>query len=184
MFSRIRVAFGIALALAVLSCTIALAKGNYSFITIAGSSLKETIYVKDSALMTDFFAFAVFYQDETQAPADAGTGYEITRFYMDGSTALPFDRLHYYPETGLVYYDGIAGDGSSEYDGKWYLARPEVRAPFENALSSQSHSATADSFLQSMTSLVQSQSTTLVAILVALVVVLLSTFRFRRMSTR
>jgi hypothetical protein len=51
-----------------------------------------------------------------------------------------FDRLHYYPETGFVFYDGIE-NGDSEYDGEWYLADPGIRTVFESALAAQSESA-------------------------------------------
>jgi hypothetical protein len=84
-------------------------------------------------LTEDFFAFADFYQNQTEAPSNPGIGYEVTRFYLGGSREYAFDRLHYYPDTGFVYYDGIVG-GSSEYDGEWYPARPEIKAIFEDTV--------------------------------------------------
>jgi hypothetical protein len=77
-----------------------------------------------------------FFQDRTEAPVNPGIGYEITRYYVEGSRESAFDKLHYYPETGFVYYDGIV-NGSSEYDGKWYTAKPEIKTIFESALHSQ-----------------------------------------------
>ncbi len=136
MFSRIRVVFGIALLLALLTFVNAFAKGSYSFITITGSNLKEAVRVTDPALTTDFFAFADFSQDRTKAPANPGSGYEVTRYYKDALQETAFDRLHYYPYTGFVYYDGIV-NGSSEYDGKWYIARPEMKGAFEKVLPGQ-----------------------------------------------
>ena len=59
------------------------------------------------------------------------------RYYVNGYTERPFDKLHYYPETGFVYYDGIANGGSSEYDGAWYTAQPEIKSTFEAALLTQ-----------------------------------------------
>ncbi|MCI0607869.1 MAG: hypothetical protein L0Z71_02260 [Anaerolineae bacterium] len=56
---------------------------------------------------------------------------EIVRVAWQREVA--FDRLHYYPDTGFVYYDGIV-NGSSEYDGKWYTARSDMKATFETAL--------------------------------------------------
>jgi hypothetical protein len=134
MFSQIRVAFGLALLLGFVSSITAFAKGGFDFITITGPDLKEKVRVTDTALTEDFFAFADFYEDKTEAPADAGVGYEITRHYIDGSREYIFDRLHYYPDAGFVYYDGIE-NGGSEYDDKWYTAKPEIKTIFESALS-------------------------------------------------
>lgn len=110
-----------------------LAKGGYAFITITGPDLKDTVRTSEVALTEDFFAFADFYRNRVEAPVDAGTGYEITRYYLDGEREIAFDRLHYYPATGFMYYDGII-NGSSEYDRKWYAAKPEIKSAFENAL--------------------------------------------------
>ncbi len=117
MFSRIRTALGLALLLTLMISITVLAKGNFSFITISGPNLKETIRSTDPALVTDFFAFADFSRTPVEAPANPGVGYEITRFYIDAGSESAFDKLHYYPETGFVYFDGLVG-GSSEYDGK------------------------------------------------------------------
>jgi hypothetical protein len=119
-----------------MACVIAIAvsaKGGYSFITVSGADLKGTIRTSETALTEDFFAFADMYRERVEAPVDAGAGYEITRYYMDGKREIAFDRLHYYPATGFVYYDGIV-NGSSEYDGEWYTAKPEMKSIFENLL--------------------------------------------------
>ncbi len=126
-------AWGLALLSACIAAIPVLAKGGYAFITITGPDLKETVRTSDAALTEDFFAFADFYRDRVEAPADAGAGYEITRYYLDGGREIAFDRLHYYPAAGVVYYDGIV-TGSSEYDRKWYAAKPEIKSVFENAL--------------------------------------------------
>ena len=136
MFSRIRVALGIALLLSLITSIPVFAKGGFSFITISGPTLKEEVRATDAALTADFFAFADFYRDKATAPTNPGVGYEIARAYIDGNREFVFDRLHYYRETGYVFYDGIE-NGSSEYDGEWYIARNEVKAPFESALASQ-----------------------------------------------
>jgi len=133
MFSRIRIALGLALLLTLLTSINALAKGEFSFIAVSGAELKNEVRISDPALTGDFFAFADFYRDKTDAPLKPGIGYEITRYYLDGSREIAFDKLHYYPETGYVYYDGIV-NGSSEYDQKWYISRPEVKSNFETAL--------------------------------------------------
>lgn len=136
MFSRIRIALGLALLVSLLTSITALAKGEFSFIAVAGGQLTAEVHLSDPVLTTDFFTFADFYQNKTETPVDPGIGYEITRYYINGQTETAFDRLHYYPETGFVYYDGIV-NGSSEYDGKWYIAKSEIRSIFETALSTQ-----------------------------------------------
>lgn len=125
--------FGLALLMACVIAIAASAKGGYSFVTVSGAELKGTIRTSETALTEDFFAFADLYHDRVEAPVDAGVGYEITRYYMDGKREIAFDRLHYYPAAGFVYYDGIV-NGSSEYDGEWYIAKPEMKSIFENVL--------------------------------------------------
>jgi hypothetical protein len=139
MIRRIGYAFWLALLLSVLTSLSAFAKGSYAFIVISGAGLKNTVKVTDPALTKDFFAFATFYEAKTDPPTEAGRGYEITRYYIDQNREVAFDRLHYYPDEGLVFYDGIAGGGSSEYDGKWYTAKPEIKPVFENVLRAQSN---------------------------------------------
>jgi hypothetical protein len=133
MFFRIRIAVGIAFLLSLVTSMTAFAKGGFTFIGITGPNLKAELRVDDPALTTDFFAFANFSEDKIKAPADPGVGYEITRYYVDGKREIIFDRLHYYPETGLVFYDGIE-NGESEYDGEWYTANPGIMKVFESAL--------------------------------------------------
>ena len=137
MFSRIRIATGFALVSVFVTSIAAFAKGGFDFITISGLNLKESVHVADPRLTDDFFTFANFYEDKTKAPADPGVGYEITRHYIQGMSDVVFDRLHYYPKTGFVFYDGIE-NGESEYDGEWYIANSEIRSVFESALSIQS----------------------------------------------
>ena len=132
----IRVAIGIALAAILMTSMTASAKGGFDFITITGSGSKEAVRVTDPALTEDFFAFANFFEDRTKEPADPGEGYEILRYYEQGVSARAFDRLHYYPESALVFYDGIE-NGESEYDGHWYTANPAIEPLFESALSGQ-----------------------------------------------
>ena len=140
MFIRVRVAIGIALAASLMTSMTASAKGGFDFITITGPDLKEALQVTDARLTEDFFTFANFFEDKATAPADPGQGFEITRHYIQGVSDVVFDRLHYYPETGFVFYDGIE-NGDSEYDGEWYTANPEIRVVFELALTVQSASA-------------------------------------------
>jgi hypothetical protein len=190
MFFRIRVAFSLALLTILMSSITAFAKGGFSFIAITGPDLKEEVRATDLALTEDFFAFADFYRDRTKAPTDPGTGYEITRYYIDGKREIAFDRLHYYPDTGFVYYDGIV-NGSSEYDGAWYTAKPETKAAFEKVLpggtqsvapAAESQPITSLEPMQPNRSLSQTQSITLIAVIAGLAVILVFAFWFRRPS--
>jgi hypothetical protein len=192
MFSRIRIAFGLALLLTLITSITVFAKGGFSFITITGPNLKDSVRVTESALTTDFFALADFFRDSTEAPDDPGAGYKITRYYLDGGREVAFDYLHYYPDVGLVYYDGIV-NGSSEYDGEWYIAKPKIGMVFENALSNQPQSVPAITQGQRITSLDPTQSSTsilqtpyiiLIAVTAGLAVILALAFWFRRLSTR
>ena len=133
MFSRFRTAVGLALLLALSTSITVSAKSSFAFISITGPELKEAVRLSDPTLTADFFTFADFFRDGTEAPVDPGIGYEITRYFVEGSRETAFDKLHYYPDTGFVYYDGIV-NGSSEYDGKWYTARPNLKTIFESAL--------------------------------------------------
>jgi hypothetical protein len=138
MLIRIRIAMGIAMALAMflIVSTTVFAKGGFDFIAISGPDLKETVHITDASLTEDFFTFANFYEDKINAPAGPGQGYEITRHYEQGGSDVIFDRLHYYPETGFVFYDGIE-NGDSEYDDEWYIANPDIKSVFESALAAQ-----------------------------------------------
>jgi hypothetical protein len=120
--------------LALLLTTTALAKGNFAFVSISGGNLKGEIRTADRNLTTDWFAFADLSASGLPAPADPPKGgYVIIRYYIDGHRDVVFDHLHYYPAAGLVYYDGI-GYGSSNWDGKWLIAKPGIERTFRNAL--------------------------------------------------
>ena len=157
MFSRIRLAFGLTLVLSLMTSITVFAKGSFSFITVTGPDLKETVRISDPVLTHDFFAFADYYRDKTEAPADPGAGYEIQRYYVTNGREVPFDRLHYYPDTGFVYYDGIV-NGSSEYDGEWYTAKPEIKTVFEDALPKHGQSAAPASQPESVQAVAQARS--------------------------
>ena len=143
MLTRLRIATGFVLVVLLIMFTTTFAKGGFDFITITGPNLNQAVRVTHTSLTTDFFAFANFYEDKTKAPEDPGEGYEITRHYEQGVSDVIFDRLHYYPDSGFVFYDGIE-NGDSEYDGEWYTAKPETKPAFENALSVQTGPAAAE----------------------------------------
>ena len=133
MLFRIDTALGLALLLALVTSNSVFAKGEFAFIGINGPGLDEEFRATDSQMTSDYFAFADFYRDKVQAPADPGDGYEITRYYVEANREIAFDQLHYYPEMGFVFYDGIV-NGESEYDGEWYSANPAIKTIFEIAL--------------------------------------------------
>lgn len=189
MFTRIRLAMGLAILAILIASSIAFAKGGFSFIAITGPNLKEEIRSDDLALTEDFFAFADFFRDKTIAPADPGVGYEITRYYIDGKREIAFDHLHYYPETGFVYYDGIV-NGSSEYDGEWYTARPEIKTVFASTLSISSinstdqiqPSASASSAAQTESSVSLPLPQLILLVAAGIAVILLFAYRLRQAS--
>lgn len=182
MYSRIRIAFGLALLLALITSVTVFAKGGFSFINITGPYLKDAVRVTDPALTTDFFAFADFNKDRVEAPDDPGVGYEITRYIVDHYVTgqrevayvawqreVAFDRLHYYPDTGFVYYDG-----------KWYTAKPEIKTIFESALSltpiTQKQSFKSIDQIQSGVSVAQPQSAMPIAVTAGLAIILVLAF--------
>jgi hypothetical protein len=199
MFPRIRIAFGLAWMLALFISIPALAKGRFSFISITGPDLKEAVRLSDPSLTAVFFTFADFSKAKTEAPTDPGIGYEVTRYYVDGTRESAFDKLHYYPESGFVYYDGIV-NGSSEYDGKWYTAKSEIKTIFEAALFNQirlvalgskeaaqalippPQPVTAVDPVQSRQPFAQTQVLLSIAVAVSVVMVLAFAFRRRRIS--
>jgi hypothetical protein len=135
MRSRIRLVVLLAFVGSLLVTNIALAKGSFDFLTVAGDGIPGDIRIADPALTTDWFVFADLPGGGIPAPVHPPTGgYVVTRYYMDRGRASAFDQLHYYPDAGLVYYDGIH-NGWSEYDARWYAARPGLKALFEREVS-------------------------------------------------
>lgn len=113
--------------------TIALAQGGFTYVEVKGPGITGNIAITDPALTEDFFAFADFTAEPVPAPANAGEGYQVTRVYVIEDKDHPFDQLEYYPYTGYVHYIGLA-EGTSEYDGSWFVANPAADAPFRAAL--------------------------------------------------
>lgn len=190
MFSRIRIAFGITLLVALAVSIPVFAKGNFAFVTITGPNLKEAVRTTNPALTTDFLAFFDF-ADKAKEPADPGVGYLVTRYYIDGKKETAFDHLHYYPDTGFVYYDGIV-NGGSEYDGKWYTANPEIKTVFEKALPGKAESVEpavqqpipVSGQTPASKSNFQTRVVLLTAVAIAVVIILIFALRFRRTPTR
>jgi hypothetical protein len=196
MSFRIRSAIGLGLLLALVTSLTVFAKGGFTFISIAGPGLEEAVRSTDKNLTEDYFAFANFYLDKVEAPASPGVGYEITRYYVDGKRETPFDRLHYYPASGFVYYDGIV-NGSSEYDGEWYTANPNIQTVFESALSAASIAGAQSAqpakqvqpvvsidTTQPLSPIVPSRVILPVSIIAGLMVLVLFAFRLRKPSAQ
>lgn len=186
MFSRIRITIGLALLFTLITSITVLAKGGFSFVTITSPNLKDEVRATDPALTVDFFAFADFYRNKVEAPANPGKAYEVTRYYVYKTREYAFDRLHYYPDTGFVYYDGIR-NGSSEYDGKWYTAQPGIEKTFKKAITLQVQPSILVAESQSATSKAPAQSTLprimiLFVGTVGLTLVLMIRLRFRKPS--
>ena len=103
----------------------ALAKGPFDRVTINGGKIESSIEVSDPLLM-DFFSLSNFPNAGIEQPLVEGDGYLVTRYFMESDGSLtPWDNLRFYPNTtgtgGNIFYEGLV-NGSSEYDGKWYLA--------------------------------------------------------------
>lgn len=128
-----KIAWIVAALLILIPSISALAKGEFTYITVKGPGIMGDLTISNPALTESFMAFADFSKGAIDAPADPGEGYQIIRSFVVDNKEAPFDLLYYYPYTGFVYYDGIA-NGSSEYDKKWYVADPLARAPFQSAL--------------------------------------------------
>ena len=112
--------------------TTVFAKDGFDYIVIKGYGITGDINVSTAPFLQND-SFADFSQASIPAPADAGEGYQIVRMRVDGSKGVPYDQLHYYPNVGYVYYDGIV-NGYSELGGKWYLANPAIEKPFRAVL--------------------------------------------------
>ncbi|MAS37890.1 MAG: hypothetical protein CL610_28095 [Anaerolineaceae bacterium] len=66
--------------------------------------------------------------------------YELERQYeIPAGRFQTFDRVRYYPVEGTqpsyIHYLGIV-NGSSEYDNRWFMARPQARVAFETLFDS------------------------------------------------
>lgn len=112
------------------------AKGPVDRIILTGPTIEGELILTDTAvvhplsmaMLEDFMAGAL---DE---PADLGdVYYELERQYeLPTGEYQTFDRVKYYP-SGYVFYMGIE-NGWSEYDDKWFPAKPEAQMAMATAL--------------------------------------------------
>lgn len=117
--------------------TVVIAKGPPAKATISGPGLQGEIEITDPTLLNalSFFQFEQVEENNRRGidqPANPGEGYLITRYIQraPGSpTFQPWDQLHYYPNAeggrSVIFLDGLIGDSSTEFDGKWYNVSPD-----------------------------------------------------------
>jgi hypothetical protein len=115
------------------------AKGRFAMLSVCDAR-GECFEVRDARLL-DFRAFTAFQSPLPTAPDARAESFLITRYGWDlrQEAYVAIDRLTYYmsavPGSNVVFYDGLVG-GSSEYDGHWYLARPEAYAALQESRAS------------------------------------------------
>lgn len=158
----------------------AAAKGPPDMVMVSGPGLAGAIRVTDSAALQwlgdgglEDFAHPIAGLPTTPIPSpratdslqkfprpsvvpeDAGSGYELTRFFRTTDPAIETipgfqadDRAIYYSSRsggpGYVFYAGIF-NGSSEYDGKWFPARPQGEQELRRILTQHGVRAGAES---------------------------------------
>ena len=125
------------------AASIAVAKGPADKATLAGPGLATAIEIADPADLAAL-GFLALEQVETNGragvtpPADPGPAFLLTRYLRqpDGRYRA-WDELHYYPAAGtpgLIFFDGLVGSSSTEFDGKWYPATPAGDAALRRIL--------------------------------------------------
>jgi LPXTG-motif cell wall-anchored protein len=133
----------LALLAALTTVSLALAKGPPDKLTISGPGLQGEIEVTDPALLADigFGGLEEFDSNGRHGiPEPAvGEGYTLIRLLRNpNGTFQPWDQLRYYPNAldgrGVVFYDGLIGPNTSEFDGRWYFARPAGEAGMQRLL--------------------------------------------------
>jgi hypothetical protein len=118
-----------------------LAKGPPDKAVISGPGITGEVAITDAATLADMGLGSLEdFQSPLNAPSQTAAGYQIDRFFRNGGTFQPFDRLVYYPpasgERGRIFYAGMAvvGYGSSDYDGKWFRATAAGDAAMQRLL--------------------------------------------------
>jgi hypothetical protein len=118
-------------------CAPVFGKGSFDKVVIAGPGI-DSVDVTEAARVGALGLVTLMNVPVAiEPPVDLSAGYELTRYFVDGSDYQVFDQAIYYPDilgTGYVYYVGIV-NGSSEYDGNWYRATVEGDAAMRAILS-------------------------------------------------
>ncbi len=139
---KVIVPFAVALAMALMAISLASAKGSFTTVVIMGLGTGELRIVSDPGL-EGFFALSDFTNGSKEATNPGSTfadSYELTRIGEGEDRRLfAIDRLRYVPpgseEHGYIFYEGLI-NGSSEYDGRWFLATPAGDEVMKRILSS------------------------------------------------
>lgn len=153
--SLLRARPALALLLAALLVPAALAKGPPDKLTISGPGLDGEVEVTDRELLAEigFGALEDFNENQRSGIAEpsVGEGYTLVRALRNpNGTYQPWDQAHYYPNPGgrgYIFYDGLVGPNTSEFDGKWYHARPEGEAAMQRLLQTLGAESPADQAL-------------------------------------
>jgi hypothetical protein len=109
------------------------AKGPADKAILTGPGIDSGVEITDLDVLTalGFGSLESFERGGLPMPTSAtGTYYELVRYLKEGDDFIAWDRLRYYPQTadqyGNIFYVGLESDDMwSEFDGKWYTARPD-----------------------------------------------------------
>jgi hypothetical protein len=136
----------VGLLLSLLLFTAALAKGPPSKVTITGPGVVKEVEIDDPETLEAFSFFQ--FEDVNQkieAPEKPGEGYTVTRFILDRDKLIPWDRAIYYPSqngaAGVVFFEGLIGPNSTEFDGFWYQASSQGDAAMQQIITGKPVSA-------------------------------------------
>jgi hypothetical protein len=106
------------------------AKGPADRIVISSPLLAEDMVLtdRDTLVQISMANLENFEAGSIEAPAGLTAGYTLDRQFEESPGKFrSFDRVVYYADPGgdlgYVFYEGIV-NGSSEYDGRWFRARP------------------------------------------------------------
>jgi hypothetical protein len=116
------------------------AKGQASRIILTGPSLEGDKVLTQPLLVSALSMGSLedFLTGAIEEPVDKGeTYYDLERqFQVSTDKFQTIDRVRFYPgegsQPGYVYYLGLE-NGWTEYDEKWFFARPEATAAFKTA---------------------------------------------------
>jgi hypothetical protein len=120
------------------------AKGPPDKVVITGPGIPDRLVVTDRALLQHLGLGDLM--DVTRAAPAASTrarshnhAYKVIDYLRDAGNLVAYDQLHYYPPTragapGVVFYDGLLGANSSEFDRKWYVSSPVGDRAFQRLL--------------------------------------------------
>jgi hypothetical protein len=106
------------------------AKGPADRIVISSPLLAEDMVLtdRDTLIQISMANLENFEAGSIEPPTGLTAGYTLDRQFAESPGKFrSFDRVVYYPDPagdlGYVFYEGIV-NGSSEYDGRWFRARP------------------------------------------------------------